>query len=76
MAVQLQKDIALSVSDLFSEMLERVESDMAYHKILCGGFVMRETIIFEVERENGPLVCFFLQQPGKTNNMVGSNFMF
>lgn len=50
MAVQLQKDTALVVSDLFSEMLERVESDMAYHKLLCDGFLMRKTIIFEVER--------------------------
>lgn len=39
-------------------MPERVESDMAYHKILCGGFVMRETILLEVEGENGSLVCF------------------
>lgn len=59
MAVQLQKDIALVVSDLSSEVLERVESDMAYHKILCGGFVMRETILLEVVGENGPLVCFY-----------------
>lgn len=65
MAVQLQKNIALVVRDLFSEMLERVESDMACHKILCGGFVMRETIIFEVEGENGPLVCFFYSSPEK-----------
>lgn len=40
-------------------MPERIDSDMAYHKILCGGFVMRETILLEVERENGTPVCFF-----------------
>lgn len=59
MTVQLQRLIALVVSDFSSEMPESVESDTAYHKILCGGFVMRETILLEVEEENGPLECFF-----------------
>lgn len=39
-------------------MQERAESAMAHHKILCGGFVMGETILLEAEGENGPLVCF------------------
>lgn len=38
-------------------MQERAELDLAYHRFLCSGFVMRETIPLEVEVENIPLEC-------------------